>query len=130
IQILNSLAIIFSEVEQWENAKSKFEKAIEVFKKSISIDDITIYIRLCYNLSKLLYNMNSYIDSLTYCNKGLRQGKKYKTSYLLGELLYQKGITLIKMENKIEGIKYLRFAYTIFDIFKKDNYLKIAYQKI
>ncbi|MCM3670942.1 helix-turn-helix domain-containing protein [Mesobacillus maritimus] len=130
IQILNSLAIIYSEEEQWVDAKSKFEEAIEVFNKSIFIDDITISIRLSYNLSKLLYSINEYNDGLFYCNKGLEQCKKHHSSYLFGELLYQKGITLSEIGNKREGIKHLKYAFNAFELLEKDDYLEITNQKI
>lgn len=130
IQILNSLAIIYSEEEQWERAKCMFEEAIKVFHKSIFIKDITIYIRLCYNLGKLLYSMKQYNDAVNFCNKGLEQCKNHKSSYLHGELLYQKGLTLIEMNNKEEGIKHLKYAFTIFELLGKDSYLEIINEKI
>lgn len=130
IQILNSLAIIYSEEEQWEIAKNKFEEAINVFNQSVFINNRTIYIRLCYNLGKLLYSMKHYSDAANYCSKGLELCKSHKSSYLSGELLYQQGLILIEMNKKEEGIKHLRYAYTIFELLEKDSYLEIITEKI
>jgi transcriptional regulator with XRE-family HTH domain len=130
IQILNSMAIIFCEKEQWKKAEEVFRQAEEIYKKSLFITDFTIYIRLCYNLSKMLYSLERYKEGLKKCEKGIELCKSYESNYLFGELLYQKGIILIKMGKREEGIKYLEKSLFIFELLGKESYLKLVQEKI
>ncbi|MEK5066797.1 helix-turn-helix domain-containing protein [Cytobacillus sp. FSL R5-0596] len=130
IQILNSLAIIFSEEEQWYLAKEKFITAINVFNESFVPLDISIYIRLCYNVSKLLLDLKEYKESLFYAEKGLELCKHNNSNYLFGELLYQKGSLLVKLDNINDGLKFLQNSCTIFEVLNKESYLTTVKKEI
>ncbi|WP_193065021.1 helix-turn-helix domain-containing protein [Oceanobacillus oncorhynchi] len=130
IQILNSIAIIYSEEGQLLKAQDKFKEAIKIYDKSLFIIDPHIYIRICYNLSKVLYNLKEYQDGLSFCNRGIEMCKERQSNYMFGELLFQKGTILIGIMNKHEGIKYLQYAGTIFELLEREDYLSIVKRKI
>ncbi|WP_409295864.1 helix-turn-helix domain-containing protein [Peribacillus sp. SCS-26] len=126
IQVLNSLAIIYSEEKQVEKAKENFELALKTYKNSLLVTDTSIYIRICYNSSKFLFSLNKYSDALTYCDRGIEHCKQFHSTFLLGELLYQKGSTLIKLNDKENGIKFLEQACVLFQVLDRSDYLNIV----
>lgn len=130
IQILNSLAIIYSEEQQWENAKHTFIEAIEVYKKSIFITDTSILVRLYYNLGKLLYEAEEYKESLVYCDKGIAHCKQYHSNYLFGELLYQKGMNLLKLDGQSAGQVFLEESLFLFKLLDKEQNYEFVKEKI
>ncbi|MFD0047777.1 helix-turn-helix domain-containing protein [Actinomycetes bacterium NPDC127524] len=130
IQVLNSLAIIYSEEKQSENAKENFDLSLKVYKNSLLVTDTSIYVRICYNSSKFLFSLNEYSEALSYCNKGIEHCKQHHSTFLFGELLYQKGSILIKLNDKENGINFLEYACVLFQVLNRTDYLKIVQEEI
>ena len=130
IEILNSLAIIYCEQKKWSEGKKNFEKAIEIYKQNMFITNSSIYIRLCYNLSKLLYNLKEYRQGVSMCDKGIEICQQKDSNYLFGELLYQKGILLMEIDKREDGIEYLKNACIIFKLLKKHDYFHSVNEEI
>lgn len=119
-EILNSIAIIFSEEENYENALSYYERALRAFSLTSVSANYQIEIRILYGLSKCLNKMENYEKSLEYSRKAKDLCVENETNYLLGEVLYQISQTLIKMGAIESGLKYLDRAIILFEV--HDNY--------
>lgn len=130
IQIMNSIGIILGEENQWEQAKMAFFHAVQIFKDSLSPMDITILVKLYYNLSKVFYKLQQSKEALEITNKGIELAIENESNYLLGELLYQKGLILADTGDISKGLDYLHQASSIFTIYKNEKYLNITQDKI
>ena len=130
IHILNSIAVIYSELESWEQSKSFFLQAINLFEKSIYPMDMKILIKICYKLSKTLYKLEMYDAALSKIKKGINLAKEYETNYLFGELFYQGGLILISMKSYEKSLTALELANTFFTLLEKQSYIKITNEKI
>ncbi|QSX24195.1 helix-turn-helix domain-containing protein [Priestia megaterium] len=119
-EILNSIAIIYSEEREFEKAIIYYEKALKCNLLSSNLSSSIIKIRILYGLSKCLTDMERYNESLEYSKQGKDLCVKNETNYLLGELIYQVGDNLIKLGNITLGLKYLKQSITLFEI--HDNY--------
>ncbi|MCM3666371.1 helix-turn-helix transcriptional regulator [Mesobacillus subterraneus] len=130
IQIINSIGIIYGEMEDWENARNSFLNAADIFRKSLYPMDYKILVRINYNLSKVIFKLKENANALQVVNKGLNLAIENDSSYLFGELLYQKGLILNELGKINDSIRNLEQARTIFDLYGKDSYLKKVNEKI
>lgn len=130
IQIMNSIAITYCEIDQWDKAKDTFVHAKERYLKSLMINDFTILIRIHYNLSKALYNLKGYKEALNEAEAGIQTCLEFESNYLLGELLYQKGLILLKRNRNIEARASLNESLSIFSLLNKVKYIEIIKETI
>jgi transcriptional regulator with XRE-family HTH domain len=130
IQIINSIGIIHGEKEKWEEAKNSFLRAQEIYSKALYLLDFTIMIRIYYNLSKIYYKLNNNHEALNVANKGINLALEKESSYLLGELLYQKGFIYAERGDVSQGIVHLQKAGTIFALYEKESYIQMVQDKL
>lgn len=121
IEILNSIAIIYNEEKNNLEAINTYKLCLNFLDLLPNINNKNIKIRILYGISKCLTDMGNFEESLNYCKKGEELCLEYETLYLLGEMLYQSGNNLIKMNNYEAGFVYWDKSITIFEIQK--NYL-------
>jgi tetratricopeptide (TPR) repeat protein len=79
----------------------------------------TTYVTVLYILSLDLSETGDYNEALRLCEKGLENTVKYSRSYSWGNLLYNKGCILLKLNRKEDAIKSLQEAYYIYRAEKK-----------
>ncbi|MGE7604395.1 helix-turn-helix domain-containing protein [Peribacillus sp. NPDC097675] len=130
LHILNSIAVIYSEIEIWEQSKKYYSKAWEVFHTSIYPMNIQILIKLCYNLGKTLYKLALYDEALVKIRKGIHSTKEAETNYLFGELFYQEGLVLIKLNMYEKASISFNQAASVFSLVDKESFLKVANDKL
>lgn len=130
IQIINSIGIIYGEKEQWDEAKNSFLRAQEIYSKALYSMDFTILIRIYYNLSKIYYKLANVNEALAVAGKGISLALENDSSYLLGELLYQKGFIFAERGDVTQGIYFLQQAGTIFTLQEKESYIQLVQDKL
>lgn len=130
IQIINSIGIIYGEKEQWDEAKNSFLRAQEIYSKALYSMDFTILIRIYYNLSKIYYKLANVNEALAVAGKGISLALENDSSYLLGELLYQKGFIFAERGDVTQGIYFLQQAGTIFSLQEKEHYIQLVQDKL
>jgi tetratricopeptide (TPR) repeat protein len=124
IEILITLGNINSEIKEYDKAIELYESCLEYFNKLPRITNPSIEIRILYNLSLTFSKIEKDDLSIDPCIKGIQLCKKEKDLYLLGELYYQLGYSLWKIERNKEAIKNLETAIQIFRLLDMDSYIK------
>lgn len=130
IEILNSIGIIYCEEKNCIKGIKLLEESLEAFNNLPYVTNEKIYIRILYNLAKSYYLENHFADSLRYCQKGIDYCLDHETSYLLGELFYQQGLTYMKMKESKEAVVSLNKAKALFEIQNKEGYVNKVNEKL
>lgn len=125
IEILNSVAIIYYEIEQREKAAEIYLDLLEHLKYLSKLTNPNIKIRIYYGLAKALTDLGDYKKSVLYSEMGINLCFKYETFYLLGELFYQKGDNLFNLGKRELGLKYLEKAITFFDLINNTEFVEL-----
>lgn len=132
IQILNSIGIIFCEENRWNEAIDYFIKAEQLFSSHVYIQDRTIYNKLCYNTSKAYLGAGIFAEAIKYSTKGIKQCISIDSTYMLGELYYQRAYTKMQVHDiTIDDViaDYNR-AFHLFLAIDKELYAQKAKEKI
>jgi transcriptional regulator with XRE-family HTH domain len=130
IEILNSIAILHSEVGQHKRAIETLEKAMVHLKNLSCKKDVHIEIRLLYNLAKFLWFEGAYADSIQFCERGSKLCLQYESFYLYGELTFQHGYNLMKLNKKKEAIVYFYKARSIFQLQNNSHFVSYIDEEI
>jgi transcriptional regulator with XRE-family HTH domain len=88
VEILNTLAVIHAEVENFREALVYYQRAEQILSKKITIKDPTVLIRVLYNTAKVYTRLKDYILSINLCERAIEVCKDYSLMYLYGELHY------------------------------------------
>ncbi|TLS37453.1 helix-turn-helix domain-containing protein [Pseudalkalibacillus caeni] len=116
IEILISIGIIHAEEKEYKQAAVYFKRGFYHVRFFPIIKNPLIEIRLYYNYSKLLTLMNSYEKSIFIAKEGMLLCSTRQVWYLYGELCYQTGKNLIKMNRFEDSLLYLKKALAIFEL--------------
>jgi transcriptional regulator with XRE-family HTH domain len=130
IEILIAIGNIYNELKMYHSCKETYLEAILLLRRRSNIMDIKIYIRVINNYSKLLYRLNDYKASIYYAEYGINTCLNNNILYLLGDLYYQKGLSLIKESNKSDGLHNMKKSLTIFDIQRNEKYCNFVTKSI
>ncbi|MEW4372457.1 helix-turn-helix domain-containing protein [Paenibacillus kandeliae] len=125
-EILNSIGIIHDQLHEYSQAAETFHTALQSLDKLPLVQDRNIQLRLYYNLSKALINLEQYQNSLLYCQKGIKLCIQEERLYLFGELHYQMGINLVNLQRREEGRSYINKARSIFELTHKTELITIV----
>lgn len=101
IEIIISLAIIHSEKQNYNLANENYERALTIVRQLPNIKNQMIETRLYYNYSKCLHEQKEYRKSVKIAQQGIHFCKSKMSFYLIGELYYQKGESLLYLEDNI-----------------------------
>ncbi|WP_112180332.1 MULTISPECIES: helix-turn-helix domain-containing protein [Paraliobacillus] len=125
VEILNSIAIIYDELDHYEKSAEIYRKTLKNLEQLQLFQDKNIKIRIYYNLSKTLTNLNQNQESILYAESAIKLCVEQDSLYLFGELHYQKGNNLLKLNQLEEGQKFISHARYIFELTKKEHLIKI-----
>lgn len=129
-EIMNSLAIIYNEEGDYEEALLRYRKAIELLDNNIEVINNHVKIRVFYGMSKCLTDMKKHSESLEFSEKGKALCIEGQTLYLLGELIYQTGLNYFKLGHKELGFSHYDKAYMLFKLQNNQKFADIvAYEK-
>ena len=130
IEILNSIGIIHVEQHAYEQAILYYTQALDHIKFLPYLKDKQIKARITYNLAKALTKVGSYKKSIEICDQGINSNIENLSLYTLGELHYQKGVSLFKLGKQHEGIEYMNKAIFLFKIQKNDLFVEYIQDEI
>ncbi|WP_347550261.1 helix-turn-helix domain-containing protein [Pseudalkalibacillus hwajinpoensis] len=116
IEILISMAILYSEEKDWDQALPLFHKALYHVRFFPIINDETIEIRLYYNYAKALSSCQKYEKALSISREGFLLCREKQRLYLFGELSYQCGKLHYLLGKHELASEYLATASTIFEL--------------
>jgi transcriptional regulator with XRE-family HTH domain len=123
IEILNSIGVIYLEINENQKAIEKFEEALTQLKNIVFLKNTKIIVRICYNLAKVLTRNKEYERSINVCNEGIVWCKKHHILYLFGELHFQLGYNHNLLNNK-DCETFFKKAINIFELNDKQSYIE------
>lgn len=127
LDIMSSMAIIYSDSGEHEKTKQIYDQILHSIEKIPYIIDKRLFIRVFYNASKNAHNLHDFNYAVMLSEKGINYCLNEQLLYLLGELYYQKGESLLALsnDNKEIAIDYMERALWIF--LQKNNKLFYNY---
>ncbi|WP_070121780.1 helix-turn-helix domain-containing protein [Bacillus marinisedimentorum] len=126
IEILNSMAVFYSEIGNNEKALVTFQSGLFHLRKLPAIQDQSIEIRILFNLAKTLTIAGNYEKSVRHCDEGIKLCLVRERLSLLGELFYQKGKNLLVLKDKEAAVECLYRALDLFELQQNDSFADIV----
>ncbi|WP_172844390.1 helix-turn-helix domain-containing protein [Tumebacillus algifaecis] len=131
IEILNSIGIIHLEEEQNEKAVECFLQCLDLLLKTPHDIDITIKIRLLYNLSKACHLLKQYDKAILHARQGIRVCKQCETMYLLGELYFQCASSMMADRRETQAIQQLlEQSFALFTMQEKSAFADVVQKQL
>ncbi|MBK3493792.1 helix-turn-helix domain-containing protein [Viridibacillus sp. YIM B01967] len=127
INIMNSIALIYFEIKEYEKSLDYTYKAVNNYKKH-KITDKLLQIKLMYGLSRNMAALERFDEAILECKKAIDICVTIESLYLLGELYFQIARNLIIMDKADKSTQYLNKAELIFQIQNNKDYLNIIEQ--
>ena len=126
--LLNSIAICLHGSGQIEKGIGVLEKLAYCLEKRYSKSDMYInkYPTITYNLSSWLGLVKQWSKSLVYTQKSIDCCIKQQNYFLLADLYYNHGFTLVMLGKTSEGTEYLRKSLTLGSLFKNHFDLSLS----
>lgn len=119
IEILNSLGNLYYEKNELDRSQIFFEEAVLCLNETIRHE---VKIKLIFNHALCLKDMKKNGESLQLIVGGIDLNVESNSLYLLGDLLYQKGLILAEMEEYLDAIEPLQTAINIFRLQNNENF--------
>ncbi|MGX8176338.1 helix-turn-helix domain-containing protein [Exiguobacterium artemiae] len=124
IRLKSAIATIYYENKSFKRGISVYQ---ELLKLNFDNDELMIdRIRILYNFSKILLDMDKISEALIYIEEGIHDSLRFKDMSLLGQLLFQKASSLELQKGELKEIKdtYTK-AYLLFDLLGMKEYKDI-----
>ena len=127
IDIMQTMAIFHAENKEYKESINILKRCLNNFDKLDFPRDKEIKLKIIYNLAKCLNYTYQYAEAKKYIDKGIKLAINLNTLYLLGELYYEKGSNLLKIEqfNKEEVADNMKKALFIFELTQNEKKLQI-----
>ncbi|WP_078379616.1 helix-turn-helix domain-containing protein [Sutcliffiella halmapala] len=127
IEIINSIAIIYFEVEEYIKSLDTFNAGLTHYKKIPYIHDCTIKTKLLYNKAKALTRLKRISESNETCFEAIKWCVKHDSMYLLGDIYYHIGYNYSLIDENKNAINNLERSIEIFDL--QDNKIFVVHIK-
>ena len=126
IDIMQTMAIFHAENKEYKESINILKRCLNNFDKLDFPRDKEIKLKIIYNLAKCLNYTYQYEEAKKYIDKGIKLAINLNTLYLLGELYYEKGSNLLKLEqfNKEEVADNMKKALFIFELTQNEKLKK------
>ncbi|MBP2241572.1 tetratricopeptide (TPR) repeat protein [Cytobacillus eiseniae] len=128
-EILNTLAVIYSEINENERSIDYFFEAKNKVRRK-HFKDEKILIRIDYNMAKVLTRLNRYKESINICKEGIEKCILNSSMYLYGELTYQIGHNFELSGYCNKAKKYYEESLSIFKLKQDDNFKEYIEKRI
>ena len=129
VSILNSKAIIYYRNKDYENALETHLQCLPFFENNKGEHNL-LFRKVLFGLSRT-YVYNENLDkAYETCEKGIKITTKDESTYLLGELLFQKGKILKRKELVNEALLAFNQAKVLFQLNQKANYEELCNKNI
>ncbi|SDH86769.1 DNA-binding transcriptional regulator, XRE-family HTH domain [Alteribacillus persepolensis] len=126
LSIIVSLAILHAENRAYSESISLLNDVLLLIKDKIGDQNVTLLLRVYYNLAKTFHHTGHYKESIYYANKGLNLSIYKEHFYLAGELYYQLGESLHRLGKQEEALQKLSRAVSVFDMLHLSQYSEIV----
>ena len=129
VSILNSKAVIYFGNKDYANALDTHLQCLPFFENN-KVEHSLVYRKVLFGLSRT-YVYSGYLDeAYETCEKGIKLTLKDESTYLLGELLFQKGKILKRKEFVTEALLAFNQAKVLFQLNQNADYEKICDKNI
>ncbi|WP_232233728.1 helix-turn-helix domain-containing protein [Bacillus sp. J33] len=126
VEILASIAILYKDTHQYEDAIEIFKKALNDLEKLPHILESRGKVRILFGLSQALTEIGEFEESLVYCQKGIDICIHEEILYLFANLHYQCGENYIKLGNEEIGKEHLQKSIYILQLQRNEKFIKIV----
>ncbi|MEG2602358.1 MAG: transcriptional regulator, partial [Carnobacterium sp.] len=111
--LTNGIGRVYEIKKEYEKARIYFDKSIlDISKLKVPVDTILVeLISLYFNTAKFYKNYQRYSTAIEFLEKGIQLSRTYSNYYLLEFILYEKGVNLYLLENKVS--EEVRKLYTL-----------------
>lgn len=124
IEILITLGNIYSEITEYDKSIDMYYDCLEQLKKLARITNLSIEARILYNLALTLSKKGRDDLAIEPCKQGIKLCRKEKDLYIFGELYYQLGYSLWKIQHIVQAKESLETAILIFELLDMTTYVK------
>ncbi|PEW66646.1 transcriptional regulator [Bacillus thuringiensis] len=127
IDIMQTMAIFHGINKEYEKSITISKRCLTNFNKLDFPRDKEIKLKIILNLVKTLASTYQHEEAIKYIDKGIKLAINLNTLYLLGELFYLKGQSLLKIkQHNVEDVVYnWKKALFIFELTEKEYYTKV-----
>ncbi|WP_329767475.1 helix-turn-helix domain-containing protein [Bacillus nitratireducens] len=127
IDIMQTMAIFHGINKEYEKSITISKRCLTNFNKLDFPRDKEIKLKIILNLAKTLASTYQHEEAIKYIDKGIKLAINLNTLYLLGELFYLKGQSLLKIkQHNVEDVVYnWKKALFIFELTEKEYYTKV-----
>ncbi|UPW81537.1 helix-turn-helix domain-containing protein [Lysinibacillus sp. Ag94] len=123
--ILNSTAIIYFEIKDFEKSLKIYEACInKIHEPNKHIDNQT-KIRFLYGMARTQAALNKIEESILNSRLAIQTCIETESLYLLGELNFLIGKNLVCIDKKNEAYHYLQFSKSIFQLQNRYDYINV-----
>ncbi|MFD5854243.1 helix-turn-helix transcriptional regulator [Cytobacillus pseudoceanisediminis] len=129
-EILNSIAILHYENQDYDNALNIFLEALTNLDKLPHILNHKVKIRVLFGLSQVFTELGNYEESINYCHKGIDLCINEDSLYCLNEFHYQMGENYIKSGDAEKGKEYLEECLYLLKLERKTGLLEIIQEEV
>ncbi|MBL0387625.1 helix-turn-helix domain-containing protein [Tumebacillus sp. ITR2] len=131
VEIMNSLAILYLEENDYPHACDVFRECLQALQSMPILEDPKIKIRVLYNYAKALYYSGEFTEAMKLAQQGILICLRDDTMYLLGELYFQRGIALEQLgrdRNRI--LAMFEKSLAVFALQENEPFTKIVEAKL
>lgn len=118
-EIINAMAIIYNLEHEYRKAADICRKALQDHQSLVHPENKYIELKLTYTLTKALTYQGAYQQSIDWCSKGIDRCIDLQNSYVLGELLYQRGQNRLVLGFDESALQDWSQACSMFDTMKQ-----------
>jgi tetratricopeptide (TPR) repeat protein len=126
IEILTSVALFHRDIEDYTEAISLLEKALNDLEKLPYVLDSRGKVKVLFGLSQTLTETGEFEKSIYFCQKGIDLCIHEEILYLSANLHYQYGDNLVQLGKVNEGKVYMQKALTILKLQKNEKFIKMV----
>ncbi|WP_456278818.1 helix-turn-helix domain-containing protein [Bacillus sp. AK128] len=124
-KIQNSIAIIYAENGEYVTSLSHYHELLD--QKDFLRQQPKFLLKLLYNLSKTYYMNQQFEQSLYYASEGIIHSVKTEDMSVLGQLYFQKGMALEKLNRSLEEAKNCyQSSYIIFKMLNREGFTEMV----
>ncbi|MBS4208450.1 helix-turn-helix domain-containing protein [Bacillus sp. FJAT-50079] len=126
IEIKMAIAIIEKDSKELEQSIIIFKDILEEIDTLPSLGDPRVRLRALFGLAQSLSNLERYVESLIYCEKGIEHCINDDSLFLLGEFLYQAALNNVMLGSNEDGKEYLTKSLHIFNLQENSNLAELV----
>ena len=129
VSILNSKAIIYYRNKEYENALETHLQCLPFFEINRGEHNL-LFRKVLFGLSRTYLYSENLDAAYETCEKGIKVTLKDESTYLLGELLFQKAKILKRKDQVTESLQVFNQAKVLFQLHQNAEYEKLCNKNI